>query len=577
MTAPATTDVVTTEIIRNFFQSCAEDMNAALIRSAYSPVIYESKDCSVALLDADANVLGQSSGLPIFLGALEVPVQYTLERIGLAGFAPGDVYFTNDPYITGAHINDVTVFAPVFWRDTLVGFTVSRAHWMDLGAKDPGVTMNSIDVYQEGLRAAPTKLFEGYRPREEWLDLLKRNSRFPDTLVGDLNAQVTACHTGEARFRAALDRFGAETLWAARGLIFAQTEALEREAIRGIPDGVYRAEGMLDNDGTGTDPFTVAVTITVEGDRMAIDLAGTSPMAQGSINCGEAETLCATRVAYKCLILPDRGMDGGSFATLSVHVPPRTILSAEDPAACQYYYTPLGLLIDLMITALADTLPEQAAAAHFGDPMNICFAGNDPRHDDAPYFYIDATPGGWGAFAAGDGEDGLMSAVNGSIKLQPAEVFEAKYPIRVTEYALRADSEGPGRRRGGLGVRRAFQVEADASLYLWMERSVTPGWGLFGGEPGEGPRMRISGSQDRHDLKANRLPLRAGDKVVMETGGGGGWGEPFERDPEAVLRDVADGFVSLERAAERYGVAIAGTPPAVDWDATAELRRSQDS
>jgi N-methylhydantoinase B len=575
MTAPATTDVVTTEIIRNFFQSCAEDMNAALIRSAYSPVIYESKDCSVALLDAEANVLGQSSGLPIFLGALEVPVKHTLGRIGRAGFAPGDVYFVNDPYITGAHINDVTVFAPVFWRDTLVGFTVSRAHWMDLGAKDPGVTMNSIDVYQEGLRAAPTKLFEDYRPREEWLDLLKRNSRFPDTLVGDLNAQVTACHTGENRFRAALDRFGAETLWAARDLIFTQTEQLEREAIRAIPDGVYRAEGMLDNDGTGTEPFTVCVAITIDGDRMAVDLTGTSPMAQGSINCGAPETLCATRVAYKCLILPDRSMDGGSFATLDVNVPPRTILSAEDPAACQYYYTPLGLLIDLMITALAETLPDQAAAAHFGDPMNICFAGNDPRHDGAPYFYIDATPGGWGAYARGDGEDGLMSAVNGSIKLQPAEVFEAKYPIRVTEYALRADSEGPGRLRGGFGVRRSFQVEADASLYLWMERSVTPGWGLFGGEAGEGPRMRIGGSQDRHDLKANRLPLRAGDTVMMETGGGGGWGDPFERDPEVVLRDVADGFISRERAAERYGVKIAGTPAAVDWDATRELRRTR--
>jgi len=151
-------------------------------------------------------------------------------------------------------------------------------------------------------------------------------------------------------------------------------------------------------------------------------------------------------------------------------------------------------------------------------------------------------------------------------------VFEAKYPIRVTEYALRADSEGPGRRRGGFGVRRSFQVEADASLYLWMERSVTPAWGLFGGEKGEGPRMHIAGSQDRHDLKANRLPLRAGDTLVMETGGGGGWGDPFERDPEAVLRDVADGFVSRERAAERYGVAIAGTPPAIDRDATRVLR-----
>jgi N-methylhydantoinase B len=574
MTAtPATADVVTTEIIRNFFQSCAEDMNAALVRSAYSPVIYESKDCSVALLDAGANVLGQSSGLPIFLGALEVPVKHTLEKIGADGFSPGDVYFVNDPYITGAHVNDVTVFAPVFWNDGLVGFTVSRAHWMDMGAQDPGVTMNSTDVYQEGVRAAPTKLFEDYRPREEWLDLLTRNSRFPDMLVGDLNAQVTAGHTGEKRFRDALERFGADTLWAARDLIFEQTAQLEREAIRAIPDGTYAAEGMLDNDGTGTAPFKVSVAITIEDDRMSVDLTGTAAMAQGSINCGLPETLCATRVAYKSLILPDRGMDGGSFSTLDVHVPPRTILSAEDPAACQYYYTPLGLLIDLMIKALADPLPDEAAAAHFGDPMNICFAGADPRHGGAPYFYIDATPGGWGAYAGGDGEDGLMSTVNGSVKLQPAEVFEAKYPIRVTEYSLRPDSEGAGRHRGGFGVRRSFQVDADASLYLWMERSVTPAWGLSGGGDAVGPTMQISGSQDRQDLKANRLPLRAGDTVEMQTGGGGGWGDPFEREPEAVLRDVADGFVSRERAAEVYGVAISGTPPVVDAEATAELRR----
>jgi N-methylhydantoinase B len=576
MTVTTPADVVTTEIIRNFFQSCAEDMNAALVRSAYSPVIYESKDCSVALLDTNADVLGQSSGLPIFLGALEVGVKYTIEKIGIEAFRPGDVYFVNDPYITGAHINDVTVFAPIFWREELVGFTVSRAHWMDMGAKDPGVTMNSTDVYQEGLRAGPTKLFENYLPREEWLDLLTRNSRFPDTLVGDLNAQVTACTTGEKRFRDALERFGPETLWGARDLIFTQTAQLEREAISKMPDGTFRADGYLDNDGTGTEPFRVAVEITIAGDKMSVDLTGTSPMAQGSINCGVAETLCACRVAYKSLVLPDRGMDGGSFATLDVTIPPRTILSAEDPVACQYYYTPLGLLIDLMITALSDSLPEYAAAAHFGDPMNVCFTGKDPRHGDAPYFYIDATPGGWGAYETGDGEEALMSAVNGSIKLQPAEVFEAKYPIRVTEYALRQDSEGPGRNRGGFGVRRAFQVDADTSVYLWLERSVTPAWGLFGGEQAEGPRVDIAGSQERHDLKANRLPLAAGDTLVLHTGGGGGWGDPFEREPEKVLQDVIDGVVSRERAAERYGVVI-DEQLKLDATATEERRRSRAS
>lgn len=549
-------DVVTTEIMRNFFQSCAEDMNAALIRSAHSPVIYESKDCSVALLDANADVLGQSSGLPIFLGALEVPVKHTIEKFGTERFRPGDVYIVNDPYITGAHINDVTVFSPIFWDDAVAGFTVSRAHWMDMGAKDPGVTMNSTDVYQEGLRVGPTKLFADYRPRTDWIDLLTRNSRFPETLLGDLNAQVAACRTGEQRFRAAVERFGPERLWAARDRIFAQTEELERAAIAAMPDGVYRAEGTLDDDGQGNGPLPVVVAITIAGDRMTVDLTGTAPMVVGSTNCGMPETLCATRVAYKSLVLPDRGMDGGSFRTFDVTVPPRTILSAEEPAACQYYYTPLGLLIDLMITALSGSMPERAAAAHFGDPMNVCFSGRDPRHNGSPYFYIDSTPGGWGAYQEGDGEDGQMSAANGSIKLQPAEVFEAKYPIHVLEYAVREDSEGPGRKRGGFGVRRSYELDADASLYLWLERSVTPAWGLFGGEAGSGPKVDITGSQNRHDLKVNRLPLKAGDTVVIQTGGGGGWGSPFERDPEAVAQDVREGTISAQRAEACYGVVV---------------------
>jgi N-methylhydantoinase B len=580
MTAATSTksaDVVTTEIIRNFFQSCAEDMNATLVRSAYSPVIYECRDCSVALLDSNGEVLGVSSGLPIFLGNLEICVKYTMEKLGVESFRPGDAYFLNDSYIAGSHLNDVTVFAPIFWRDELVGFGATRAHWMDVGGKDPGVTMNSTDVYQEGLRVGPTKLFADYKPREEWLDLLKRNSRFPHHLVGDLNAQVAACRTGEQRFREALERFGAETVWAARDLIFQQTERLERQAIEGMPDGVYQADGMLDNDGSGSEPIPVCVTLTIAGDRMVVDLTGTAPMTQGSTNCGEAETLCAARVAYKCLVLPDRAMDGGSFPTLEVIVPRRTILSAEEPAACYFYYSPLGLLIDLMIKALADPLPEAAAAAHYGDSMNICLAGTDPRHEDVPYFYIEAIPGGWGAFAEGDGQDALMNNVNGAVKTQPVEVFEAQYPARISEYALRPDSEGPGRLRGGFGIRRTYEVDAESSLYLWLERSLTPAWGLFGGDSAQGPAMAISGSQERHDLKLNRLPLHAGDVLTVQTGGGGGWGDPFERDPEAVLQDVIDGLLSRERAAERYGVVVNDTLPRVDDLATQDLRDQKPS
>jgi N-methylhydantoinase B len=268
-------------------------------------------------------------------------------------------------------------------------------------------------------------------------------------------------------------------------------------------------------------------------------------------------------------------MDGGSFRTLDVTIPPRTILSAEEPAACQYYYTPLGLLIDLMIKALSGSMREHAVAAHFGDPMNVCFAGHDPRHAGSAFFYIDSTPGGWGAHAGGDGENGQMSTANGSIKLQPAEVFEAKYPIHVLEYALRRDSEGPGRQRGGFGVRRTYQLDADASLNCWLERSVTPAWGLFGGESAIGPHVDISGSVNRGDiLKVNRLMLRAGDTVVIETGGGGGWGSPFEREPEAVARDVREGSISVERARDRYGVVLDGELQ-VDDPATEAVRAAQ--
>jgi N-methylhydantoinase B len=565
-------DVVTTEIIRNLFQTCAEEMNAVLVRSAYSPVIYEARDCSVALLDPDGEVLGLSSGLPIFLGNLEICVKYTIETLGIEAFRPGDAFVLNDCYIAGAHLNDVTVFAPIFWNGQLSGFAATRAHWMDVGAKDPGVSMSSTDVFQEGLRMGPTKLFEDYEPRAEFLDLLKRNSRFPQQLVGDLNAQVAACRAGEQRFGAALARFGADTIWAARDRIFEETARLEREAIEAMPDGRYEAEGMLDSDGAGSGPVKVRVLVEISGDRISIDLDGTAPPVTGSINCGEPQTICAARVAYKCLVVPHRGVDGGSFSTLDVRVPEKTILSAEEPSACQYYYTPLGLLIDLVITALAEPLPALAAAAHYGDSMNVCFAGDDPRLGNSPYFSIEGTVGGWGAFDGGDGAEAVINNVNGGIKVQSIEVFEAKYPIRVSEYGLRPDSEGPGRWRGGFGVKRTYEFDADCSTYLWFERSVTPAWGLFGGESGSGPIVDISGSQDRHDLKVNRLPIAAGDTMTVYTGGGGGWGPPFERDPEAVLRDVMDGLVSVDRAEGSYGVVLTDSLQSVDESATKQLR-----
>src|SRR5579864_257909 len=253
-------DPVTTEIIRNAFISCAQDMNATLIRSSYTPIIYEGKDCAVALLDEAGDVLGQSVGVPLFLGNLEICVKLTAELLGWDAFRPGDVFYMNDSYMTGTHLNDATIFAPIFGGDRLAGFAATRAHWLDVGAKDPGGPMDAQEIYQEGMRWGPTRLYDRGQPRDDVIDLLRRNGRFGYSLIGDLNAQVAACRTGAARFQAVLDRFGYETYVAARDEIYRQSEQLEREAVSAIPAGSYRAESALDDDGLGSGPVPIAVT-----------------------------------------------------------------------------------------------------------------------------------------------------------------------------------------------------------------------------------------------------------------------------------------------------------------------------
>jgi len=551
-------DPITTEIIRNAFVSCAQDMNATLIRSSYTPIIYEGKDCSVAILDDRGDVLGQSLGLPLFLGNLEICVKLAAELYGWDAFRPGDVFYMNDSYMTGTHLNDATIFGPIFWNEQLVGFSATRAHWLDVGAKDPGGPMDSHEIYQEGMRWGPTRIYDAGSPREDIIDLLRRNGRFGYSLVGDMNAQVAACRTGEERFRAILDRFGYDAYDAARAEIYRQSEELERTAVAAIPDGSYRAEGYLDDDGLGHGPIPVHVRVDVEGDRMTIDLDGSAPIAEGPVNCGFAQTISACRVAFKLLINPERPVDGGTFKTLEVKAPERSIFAAEEPAACQWYFSSLGLLIDLVVTALAPALPEMVAAGHFGDSMVAYRSGADPRRGGQPFLYVMPHAGGWGAFEGGDGEDGLINNVNGGFKDYPVEIFEVKYPALIRSYGFRPDTGGPGRFRGGCGLRRTFEVEPEARVYLWFERSVTPGWGLFGGRDAVGPDVVVNPGRpdERHMLKTNAHRLEPGSIVELLTGGGGGFGNPLERDPERVFADVRDGYVSVDASARDYGVVI---------------------
>ncbi len=551
-------DAITTEIIRNAFISIANDMNATLIRSAFTPVIYEGKDCSVALIDENGDVLGQSLGLPLFLGNLEICVKLIAEEHGWDYFKDGDVFYMNDSYMTGTHLNDSTIIMPIFWQGERVGFAASRAHWLDVGAKDPGTPVDSHEIYQEGTRWGPTRLYDGGEPRWDVIDLLRRNSRFGEETIGDMNAQIAAGRTGEQRLRALFDRFGKDAIREARDAIFEQTESLEREAVAALPDGEYHADGYLDNDGLGSDPLPVNLAVKVNGNSMTIDLAGSAEQARGPVNCGMTQTIAAARVAYKLLICSDVSPNGGSFRALDVTAPERTIFSAQEPAACGWYFSSLGLLIDLVVKALAPVMPDKAAGAHYGDSMVITVAGQDPRNDNEFYLMIEPTTGGWGAFDGGDGANSLINNVNGSFKDLPIEVFESKYPLRILDYGVRRDSGGAGKYRGGNGTYREYEVQADSDLFLWFERSETTGWGIFGGGDGARPNVIVQrpDEEQREFLKVNGIKVGNGTIIKSLTGGGGGYGLAVERDAEAVRQDVIDGYVSVEHANDAYGVLI---------------------
>ena len=565
-------DPISTEIIRNAFISIAQDMNAVLIRSAYTPVIYEGKDCVVALLDEKGEVLGQSSGLPLFLGNLQVCVQETAKMYGWDYFKEGDIFFVNDSFFTGTHLNDITIFAPIFWNGKLAGFSASRAHWLDVGGKDPGGSMDSTNIYQEGFRWPVTRLYENNEPRKEIIEFLRINGRFGYSLIGDMNAQIAAGKTGEKRFQGILDRFGIDLVRSARDEIFRQSEELEREAVRKIKNGTYYADGFLDDDGLGSDPVKINMKVIVEDEKITIDLDGSANQTQGPVNCGFAQTISACRVAFKLLINPKRPVDGGTFKTLDVTAPKGSIFKAEEPAACQWYFSSLGLLIDAFVKALSTSTKELSAAAHYGDSMVIFIGGVDPRNN-FPFLSVEPTCGGWGGFEGSDGADALINNVNGGFKDLPIEVFESKYPVSIFNYGFRENSGGLGKFRGGLGLYREYTINTDGFVSLWFERSVTPAWGLFGGKDGLPPNVniKIPNEEEKNLLKANGLQIKKGTVLTTYTGGGGGFEEPLERDPEDVLKDVKNRYVTIEKAKENYKVSITADLE-IDENATAKLR-----
>jgi N-methylhydantoinase B len=533
----------TVEVVRHAFMSGAEQMRRNLYRSAYSPVIYEMKDCAVGLYDARGDLLGQAPGLPFFLGSLGGTVKAVLEAKGAEAFGEGDLWIVNDSAVCGSHLNDVTVIEPIFVEGSLCGFSGAKAHWNDVGAKDAGYVSDSTTIFQEGLRIPPTRIVTAGEVDRQILDLIALNSRYPGSLVGDFMAEVAACRTGAERFRAIVARYGWAATDAAIARFFEQAEQEDRASVAAIPDGVYSASGFLDGDGISARPVKVVVTVTVRGDEMEVDLAGSNPECEGSINSGIVQTRSAIQQAFKFLVNPGSPVCGGNFRNLEIRVPPGSCFDPSPTAATLHYGPHLMLAIDLMVRALSDAAPERAAAGHVGDSWNVTFVNARGR----PAFLSgESLTGGWGAYEGGDGENALIHSAAGDFKNFPVETMEHRYPLRLHRHALREASGGAGAFRGGLGIVRVYEALEDCLLSLWFERHDTPSWGLAGGESGAPPDVRVSvpGEEPRLILKCNALPIPAGTIVEVRTGGGGGWGDPVDRPPDRAADDLRLGLTS---------------------------------
>ncbi|MSQ73363.1 MAG: hydantoinase B/oxoprolinase family protein [Betaproteobacteria bacterium] len=574
-------DPISAEIIRHGLQSIPDQIEVDITRTAYSVLIYEYKDYAVGLVDVQGRLICQcKGGIPIFLAnVLGLAVRDGIALYGLEGMEPGDVIISNHAGTFGQHLNNVIMYTPIFGGKggkQLIAFMCVLAHWIDVGGRYVGssASNDTTDIFQEGIQFRSIKLRRAGQPVAEIYRMIEYNTRFPYMTLGDCDAQLSGCLKGRALFEELLGKYGTETVIAAIGNIWKQSEAAARAAVLAIPDGVYEASSFLDNDGVKLDqPIEINIIVRVEGDEMTVDFSNISPEVRGPFNSGaQGGGITAARLAFKYLTTPSEPTNEGSFKPLHVVLPEGKFLSAGPTAALARYSAPLPTVIDTIIRAIADSSPERVTAGHHANMGSHRFQGKHPL-TGALFSHLDTAHGGWGASLGRDGAGPYKTLAHGDTLDVPVEVQEALYPIRVDACGFRTDSGGYGEYRGGLGLDKAYTVGAPCALTVTFERHGCPPWGIFGGGNGEPGYVEIerAGEQRRIVLKVSDTPLDRGDRVFIHTGGGGGFGEPLQRSPARVALDVEAGFVSRDAARALYGVAL-NESGGIDDAETARLR-----
>ncbi len=549
-------DPITVEIIRCALKAAANEMSAVLKKTAYNMMIYEVQDYCVSIVDHQGRTMSQNEGaLPIFLADLGVAVEDGVAVYGLENIHPGDVFLVNHPEICGQHLNNMVVYTPFFWEAQLLCFLAVRAHWIDVGGASTGFGSSMTrDVYEEGLQIRSVKIYSEGKPNYEVLRLIEDNIRFPESSLGDLRAQIASCRTGEERLEHICRRYGGARFQEAVHVIWDQTDKLVRESVRAIPDGTYEASSFLDDDGKDlTKTVPIKVKVEVKGDELTIDFSQVSDQVPGFINCGSSGGMAAARVAFKALTSPHREVNEGSFRALKVILPPGKLLSARRPAPIGGWSLSLPTVLDTIFRALAPALPERIPAAHKGDMGGYAIFGIHPK-TGRRYVCQNIIGGGWGGRPFEDGVSAAVSMCQGDVKNTPIELQELYYPLLYELHALRPDSGGVGKFRGGIGLEVTITPLADLFVSRNTDRIQCPPWGLLGGTEGMTNRTLIkrNGKLEQLPGKFSHLLVKPGESVTFLTAGGGGYGPASQRDAEALKRDMALGYVSKQKAKKDY-------------------------
>jgi len=552
-------DIFTIEIIKNALVAIGEEMFLALKRSSKSPIIYESLDYGIGVTDAKGLLISQGNGIPGFIGTLDAGVQNIIAKFDRDNIYPDDVFILNDPYAGGGtHLSDVCMIRPVFFEEELVAWTANKAHWTEIGGKDPGsYSADATEIYQEGLQFPGIKVFEKGIANQALLDLIEVNVRLPEMTLGDLQACAASLKVGEQRFLSVIKKYSKDVTLTAIDKLLEHGDLMVLEKFKTLPKGVFEAEDIIDEDGMGNGPFKVKVKVTITDQAFVLDYTGSSDQAPGPINCTMGVLISAAREVFMGIVQPDAPATDGCFRRLQVICPEGTLLTAKRPAPVSAYFESMVCAADVVRKALAPVLPGVVTAGQFGSVCTMNLSGQIPETGEH-YLLVEPLVGGWGAAVGKDGESGQFCVGNGETSNIPVEITEARYGVMVEQYAFSNNTAGAGEFRGGNGVVLDYRILSDdADISSFFGRGITNPWGINEGEEGSCNYVQVfddQGNEKARFSRTSRYPLKKGDLIRLVTGNGGGWGNPNKRPKAKVLADIKNGFISERDAQSIYGI-----------------------